>query len=370
MTTPDGRSALGALWNSIQTWLLPALEDEIGALDERHRQFVAVCEMCAPQNHMGAYRWIGNGCPPKDRLALCKAFIAKAVWDFATTRNLIDGLRHRPALRRLCGWESLADVPSEATFSRAFDAFAQDVLPQRIHEALIKTHYGEKIAGHVSRDATAIHAREKVMHKSKKETKSPKKRGRRPKDQPPSPPPEPSRLERQLERGLDENIADIPTACAWGCKKNSQGKEESWCGYKYHVDTIDGDIPASAILSSASLHDSQVAIPLAQMTASRMTSLYDLADAAYDAKEIREMSARLGHVAIIDHNPRRGEKREFSPAEAVRYRERSAAERVNSHLHDEHGGRHVRVRGAVKVAAHLAFGLVVIAAEQMLKLIV
>ena len=27
-------------------------------------------------------RWIGNGCPPKDRLALCKAFIAKAVWDF------------------------------------------------------------------------------------------------------------------------------------------------------------------------------------------------------------------------------------------------------------------------------------------------
>jgi len=64
---------------------------------------------------------------------------------------------------------------------------------------------------------------------------------------------------------------------------------------------------------------------LAQMTAARLTSLYDLADAAYDAKEIREMSARLGHVALIDHNPRRGEKREFSPAEAVRYRERSGA---------------------------------------------
>ena len=370
MTTPDGRSALGGLWNSIQTWLLPALEDEIGALDERHRQFVAVCEMCAPQNHMSAYRWIGNGCPPSDRLALCKAFIAKAVWDFATTRDLIDGLRHRPALRRLCGWESLGDVPSEATFSRAFDAFAQDVLPQRIHEALIQTHYGDKLAGHVSRDATAIHAREKAADKPKKEAKVHKKRGRRSKDQPSPPPPNPSHLNRQLARGLDENLADIPTACAWSCKKNSQGKVESWRGYKLHVDTIDGDIPVSAILSSASLHDSQVAIPLAQMTASRVTSLYDLADAAYDAKEIREMSARLGHVAIIDHNPRRGEKREFSPAEAVRYRERSAAERVNSHLHDEHGGRHVRVRGAIKVSAHLAFGLMVIAAEQMFKLIV
>ena len=54
----------------------------------------------------------------------------------------------------------------------------------------------------------------------------------------------------------------------------------------------------------------------------------------------------------------------------MRYRERSAAERVNSHLHDEHGGRHVRVRGAVKVAAHLAFGVMVIAAEQMLRLVV
>jgi len=73
------------------------MEDEIGALDERHRQFVTVCEMCEPQNYMGAYRWIGNGCPPSDRLALCKAFIAKAVWDFATTRALIDAIRHRPA---------------------------------------------------------------------------------------------------------------------------------------------------------------------------------------------------------------------------------------------------------------------------------
>jgi len=105
------------------------------------------------------------------------------------------------------------------------------------------------------------------------------------------------------------------------------------------------------------------------MSAQRVTNLYDLADAAYDAREIRQMSERLGHIAIIDHNPRRGEKREFTPAEAIRYRQRSSAERVNSHLHDNHGGRHVRVRGCVKVAAHLSFGLLVIAAEQLLKLL-
>ena len=40
-------------------------------------------------------------------------------------------------------------MPPEATFSRDFDAFARDGRPQRIHEATIKAHDGEKIARHV-----------------------------------------------------------------------------------------------------------------------------------------------------------------------------------------------------------------------------
>ena len=370
MQNTQPQTPLGQLWNSIQSWLFPVLEDEIGVLDDKHRQFVAVCELCAPQNHMAVYRWCGNGCPPRDRLALCKAYIAKAVWDFATTRDLIDAIRHRPALRRLCGWETLDEVPSEATFSRAFGAFARDGKPQQIHEALITTHLGGKLAGHVSRDSTAIHAREKAKAKPKAAPKPQRgKQGRRRKDEPPAPPPDPTRLQRQLQRDLKANLADLPTACDWNGKINSQAKREQWRGYKAHLDVIDGDIPVSFILTSASVHDSQAAIPLAQMTSERIANLYDLADAAYDAKEIREMSERLGHVALIDHNPRRGEKIEFSPAEARRYHERTAVERVNSHLHEEHGGRHVRVRGPVKVAAHLAFGLLVIAAEQMLKML-
>jgi len=317
---------------------------------------------------MAGYRWCGEGCPPKDRLALCKAFIAKSVWDFPTTHALIDAVRHRPALRRLCGWETVGEIPSESTFSRAFAAFARDQLPQRIHEAMIAQRYGDKVAGHISRDGTAIHAREKAAKKETQVETAPKKRGRRPKGEP-CPPPEPTRLQQQLARSLEENLADLPRLCDWGCKKNSQGKVERWRGYKLHLDTIDGDIPLSWLLTSASMHDCGAAIPLAQISALRVTNLYDLADAAYDAAAIREMSARLGHVAIIDHNQRRGEKREFSPAEAVRYRERSSAERVNSHLHDNHGGRHVRVRGAAKVAVHLSFGLLVIAAEQLITLL-
>lgn len=364
----NGLRGLSQLWNVIQQSLFPFLEDELGALDDKHKAFVALCEAVAPQEHMREYVWVGNGCPPKSRLALCQAFIAKAVWDYPTTRGLIAAVRQRPLLRRLCGWETLAEVPSEATFSRAFAAFADDALPQRIQAAMLTVHYGDKIAGHVSRDATAIHAREKAAPKPQPEPQGPKKRGR-PRKGETRPVPPPTRMEKQLARSLQDNLADLPMCCDWGTKTDSKGKKQTWRGYKLHIDVIDGDLPVSWLVTAASLHDSQAAIPLAQMTAERVTSLYDLADAAYDATPIRQMSARLGHVALIDHNPRGGEKHAFSPSEAVRYRERSSVERVNSHLHDNHGGRHVRVRGAAKVAAHLSYGLLVIAAEQLLKLL-
>ena len=96
--------------------------------------------------------------------------------------------------------------------------------------------------------------------------------------------------------------------------------------------------PGSAVLTSASVHDSQVAIPLAQRTAQRVTALYDLMDSAYDAPQIHDFSRRLGHVPIIDHNPRGGVKRLFAPAQAQRFKERSASERVNSLLKERYRG--------------------------------
>ena len=80
---------------------------------------------------------------------------------------------------------------------------------------------------------------------------------------------------------------------------------QRWTGYKLHIDAIDGGIPVSCLLTSASVHDSQAAIPLVRLTASRVDSLYDLMDSAYDAPQIRAFSQQLGHVPIIDLNPRR-----------------------------------------------------------------
>jgi hypothetical protein len=75
---------------------------------------------------------------------------------------------------------------------------------------LIETHYGGKIAGHISRDATAIHAREKAGAKPKPPPKPRRgRRGSRRKDDPPAPPPNPTRLQRQLDRDLKANLADL-----------------------------------------------------------------------------------------------------------------------------------------------------------------
>jgi hypothetical protein len=103
-------------------------------------------------------------------------------------------------------------------------------------------------------------------------------------------------------------LSELPKGCDVGTKKNSKGYKESWIGYKLHIDASDGDIPISCILTSASVHDSQVAIPLAHLSKSRVTNLYDLMDSAYDAPEIREISRELGHVPLIDVNPRRNQE--------------------------------------------------------------
>ena len=121
-------------------------------------------------------------------------------------------------------------------------------------------------------------------------------------------PKQPDRLERQVNgMDLDEMLDDLPKVCDHGAKKNAKGFLEAWRGYKLHIDTADCGVPLSAILTSASVHDSQVAIPLAVMTAGRVTNLYDLMDAAYDARGIHQMSERLGHVPIIDVNPPPGQ---------------------------------------------------------------
>ena len=176
-------------------------------------------------------------------------------------------------------------------------------------------------------------------------------------------------MERQLEQTAEEALAELPTACDWGSKKNSQGVKRSWRGYKLHLDVCCAGLPLNAVTTSASVHDSQLAIPMARRTSQRVTALYELMDSAYVGKEIERACRALGHVPIIDlHSSKKEKGIAFEPATARRYGERTVVERAYGRLKDEFGARCVRVRGHGKVHLHLMFGVLALFADQLVRL--
>lgn len=375
------RRVLSNIWNRFQASLFPWLQEELGELTGKQQQLIEVLDIAQIETHLP---YVGQvpGRPPEDRCAIACAFVAKAVYNLATTEMLLDQLKSDITLRRICGWEKKQDIPSRATFSRAFAEFAESQLAERVHAAMIDTHLGNQLIGHICRDSTAITAREKPEKKAvKAEATPPKKRGRPKKGEERIK--EPTRLEKQSAgMSFTEMKDDLPTACNVGTKRNSKGYKTSWIGYKLHIDAADGGIPVSCLLTSASLHDSQAAIPLAELSNQRVSSCYDLMDAAYDAPQIKQHSESLGHVPLIDENPRgkarkaeveaelkRKRKAGYKTSEAIRYNERGTVERVNGRLKDDFGARMVRVKGHAKVMAHLMFGVIALTVDQLMKFV-
>jgi len=354
-------------WSHIQANLFPLVEEVLGPLTPAQREFIALLDLIEVDQYLPPRNELGR--PPEDRAALARAFIAKSFFQFGTTDFLIDQLKSIPTLRRLCGWEYSGEVPHKSCFSRAFNKFAVLELPQRVHVGLMMKYQSDRLVGHLSRDSTDIPAREKLVPKPKAVVSGdPKgKRGRRRSGSECSAK-APKLLELQPSMSLPEMIAVLPRASNWGVKRKGRGSYY-WWGYKCHVDWADGELPVSYLVTSASLHDSQAAIPLAAMSAERVENLYDLMDSAYDAEAIRSYSRLLGHVPIIDLQRRRGEKRELPPAEKRRFCERTTAERGFSLLKERFGGRNIRVRGHLKVLAHLGFCLLTLAADRLWNLL-
>lgn len=371
-------------WINRQRSLLPGLDEELDPLTAKLEHLIIILDTLGLEAFV-APPSRGRGRPPDDRPAIARSFVAKAVLTIPTTSALIERLQIDRALRRICGWERRSEVPSEATFSRAFAEFAAQGLPERVHEQLVRRHLQDHIVGHISRDATEIEAREKPRRRSSDDPPPPappkRKRGRPSKHEvlPPKPL---TRIEQQRTQSLDEMRAGLPTQCDVGVKRNSKGFRETWIGYKLHLDTANGIVPVAAILTAASTHDSQVAIPLARTSEQRVVWLYDLMDSAYDAQPIIDDCLAAGRVPVIDRNTRRDTalKAEIAAERARRrlinipdprdltYNERTTAERANARIKDEFGGRYLRVRGHLKAFCHLMFGVVALAADSIVRL--
>jgi hypothetical protein len=250
-------------WHLVQHELLPELKAQVGPLTPKLEKVIHTLEWVRIEEFT-AVSWCGVGRPPFERAWLANAFVAKAVLGLTTTVGLIERLMIDRALRRICGFPLHKTLPSEATFSRAFDEFAEGGLGQRVHEALIKEHLGDQLIGHLNRDGTAIEARERPYWKegpaagaaatpqaallpkkersaetSVPETPAPARKRGRPRRGEVRPAAKATAIKRQREQTLAQMLEEIPTACDRGTKCNAQGYTNSWSGYKLHVDTAE-----------------------------------------------------------------------------------------------------------------------------------
>lgn len=313
--------SLAPYWATVQQSLFPYLAACVPAgWTEGHRKLVHVLEIVRIEVQVPLPVQGGAGHPAHDRRPLARAFLAKACFNFPTTEALWERLQLDETLRRLCGWETRRQVPSRATFSRAYAEFADLGLLDQAHAALVERFTTDTVVWHLLRDSTAVVARAKPAPKAPAPAPAPRKRGRPRKDAVRTPPPL-TRRERQEQTGPAETeqlLAELPRQCDIGAKKNAKGHAEHWCGYKFHIDSGDTGLPLFAVTTSASLHDRQVAIPMARKTSERVVVWYELKDAAYDAQPIWRAVRALGHVPIIDRNSRGQDLAPMEPDRAQR----------------------------------------------------
>jgi transposase len=381
--------SLSKMWLKVlnlEQSLFPQLQETFGPLSPKEEKLMKILDFAEIEQFVCTVQ-ITN--PPKDREEMARAFVAKSVYNFQTTRALIERLEIDKTLRMLCGWRYHTHLPSESKFSRVFDEFSQQRIASRAQDVFIEKYLSEVLFFYGSTDSTAIELREKPAKKEKsKEKEKPKRKRGRPKRGEIVPPKEPTILQQQEKiHTTEEMLSLIPTQCDVGIKQNAKGNRYKWIGGKLHMTVVDGDIPVTAIYSSASVHDSSLALPMIKETSAKVNYLYDLQDAAYDSSIIKEFSINNNHRPIIDINPKNSKvlKEQIALNKSEKeilqsfslyndwdekcYNQRSSVERVNAYLKDNYGCNKIYYKGATKVASVLAFGVLSVCIHQSLKIV-
>ena len=384
---PSITSNLSKMWikiKNIENSLFPELKEQLGILSSKEQKLIKILDFAQIENNITVVKITNT---PKDREEIARAFIAKSVYNMQTTRDLIDRLSVDRTLRVLCGWRYANKIPSESKFSRVFTELSDLKIAEKTHEKFIEEYLSDTLFLYNANDATAMPLREKPIKKLKEEPKAKRKRGR-PKKGEKVEPKKPKILEQQKNMNTTEEMLSLlSTKCGVGIKQNSKGYKETWIGGKLHISAVDGDIPITAIYTGANVHDSSVAVPLIKETSRKVSYLFDLLDAGYDADIIREYSKLHGHRPIIDINPKNSkelkakialikeEKEKFKflhmplSSDIHHYNQRSMVERVNKYIKDDFGCKSIYYQGATKVASVLQFAILSVCIHQSLKLV-
>ena len=369
------------LANKFQAYLFPIVKETLGEeeLLQKHYRIIQILEIIQIERYLSLKPSGSRGRPSKHRYKVARALLAKHVLNLKTTAQLIHHLKVDKNLRYICGWEPGEKVADESVFSRVFQLLANSNVLEKIHEALAKECFSGHCVLHNGRDAVPIPAREWPYDKNGKKMRA-KKGAKKGKKKYPHRDESVSKKQAREDLPVEEMVRGLPKLCDIGKKTNSSGKVFCWRGYKLHLDVAEGWFPLSCIITSASVHDTQAAIPLSKMSSERSIVLYELMDSAYDSEAIRNYIEERDRKPLISPriwNGRRGEETKgelrarktlsWKPSEAKRLGHRMANERLFSRLQDHFSGMGVWVRGYDKVKCHVMLGVLCLAADELLR---
>ena len=333
-------------------------------LNEQQKTFLHILR-CIEEHLPALIRpYAGTGRIPYQYHPFIRSQLAECFFQIDTTSKLIERLRADPNLRLLCGFKK---VPGKASFSRVFNYLSESGLLDKTHESFAAEAHKEKVVYHISRDSSAINAREKVDKKKVKKDKKPHKKRGRPRKGEEKQQKQPTEMEKQITRSALDSLEKLNKKCTFSCKKNSQGNISYWKGYKLHLDVSDTGFPITAYVTGANVHDSMLAIPMEKITEQRITFCYSLMDPAYDSKTITDYILSRERMPIIDRNKRRKKNCPLlDPAKKERYKIRTTVERAYSHLKDNLIPKTIYVKGHAKVSFVLLSAVLCLAALKYL----
>jgi len=253
--------------------------------------------------------------------AMIYSLVARKLERIPTIKDLIRRLKNDYIFRLDCGFLLSDTVPSEAAYSRLITKISESNVLEDAQETLLLQTITEGFINDdtVAIDATHIEARDQAPPKKEKPEPEPQKRGRKPKaereqwlkeqaEREANLPLYEKKIEVQLDVPLDELRSSVPQEPKWGVKKNSEGKNVFWYGYKGHLGVgTTSQYILQALFSSGNLNDGKAAIPLLKGIQERLPLPdlhYDTMDAGYDDEPIYEQIHRIGHQAVIAYNKR------------------------------------------------------------------
>jgi transposase len=253
--------------------------------------------------------------------AMIYALVVRILERIPTIKDLIKRLTQDFMFRLDCGFLFSDRIPSEASFSRFTSKLSESNALESVQEALLLQAIQEGFIHDeaVAIDATHFESRDRTTPQEKKTTHEPKKRGRKPKTEQEAFKLEVQEKERQqsiYEKKIEDQLpiplealrAEVPLEPNWGIKKNSEGKNTFWFGFKAHLAVgTSSQYILQSMMSSASLNDGKAAIPLLKGIQEKISSLsirYGLMDAGYDFVPIYQQLLNMKAYGIIAYNKR------------------------------------------------------------------